>query len=267
MPNEYLAQIDWKHSEGLVSYEEALGFMEARVDGIIQGAEPPCVWFLQHPPLYTAGTSANAADMLDKERFPIYEAGRGGEYTYHGPGQLVVYVMLDLKQLFSPNAPDLRAYIQWLERWIIRSLSTFGVHGFTKEGMIGVWVDEENKKRSESVDSPALSASHVSDSMSRSGDIKRMEVSRPSEPSASEAAFHVRAVSEHGNIKKIAAIGVRVRKWVSFHGFCININPDLSHYAGIVPCGIKEYGVTSLNALGVQATLSDFKARLQKACD
>jgi lipoyl(octanoyl) transferase len=238
VPNEYLQQIEWKCSEGLISYEEALDFMEARVEGIIQGKQPPCVWFLEHPPLYTAGTSANAADMLDKERFPIYEAGRGGEYTYHGPGQLVVYVMLDLKQLFSPNAPDLRAYIQWLERWIIRSLSNFGVHGFTKEGMIGVWVDEQNKERSESVDSPALSTSYVNDSMSRSGDIK-----------------------------KIAAIGVRVRKWVSFHGLCINVNPDLSHYAGIVPCGIKEYGVTSLEKLGVNSSLDRMSRVMQHTCE
>lgn len=216
MPSEYLNQIEWKRSHGLVGYEEALAFMEARVEAIIQGNAPPCVWFLEHPPLYTAGTSAKAGDMLDKERFPIYDAGRGGEYTYHGPGQLVAYVMLDLKQLFAPNEPDLRAYIKWLENWIIRTLAEFGVKGFIKEGMIGVWAKNSSPQR---------------------GSEKE---------------------------EKIAAIGVRVRKWVSFHGLCINVAPDLSHYAGIVPCGIKEYGVTSLERLGVKANVEEMQEVMQK---
>lgn len=233
MPNEYLKQIEWKQSPELVAYADALAFMEVRVEGIVAGREPPCVWFLQHPPLYTAGTSANATDMLDKERFPIFEAGRGGEYTYHGPGQLVVYCMLDLKQLFAPNPPDLRAYIKWLEGWIISTLAEFGIKGFIKEGMIGVWVDE-------------TSGFGIQDSVK----VELNPESRILNPSEA----------------KIAAIGVRVRKWVSFHGLCINVAPDLSHYAGIVPCGIKEYGVTSLERLGVAVNVEQLAIRLKAQC-
>lgn len=204
--------------------------MEARTDAIAQGKAEECVWLLEHPPLYTGGTSAKAADLLDA-RFPVYQTGRGGEYTYHGPGQRVAYVMLDLKRLFAPQEPDLRAYINRLEQWIIAALSEFGVEGFVREGWIGVWVNESPESR---VQSPVS----IQESDSR--------------------------YWTPGTEKKIAAIGVRVRKWISFHGICINVQPDLSHYAGIVPCGIKEYGVTSLEKLGVKATMENVDAALKK---
>lgn len=201
---------EFKISNTPVPYEEALAFQEQRVADIIAGKAGPCVWFLEHPPLYTSGTSAKADGLVDPERFPVYNAGRGGEYTYHGPGQLVVYVMIDLKQLFAPAPPDLKAYITRLESWIINALAEYGVRGFLKEGMIGVWVDDA------------------------------------------------------GQHKKIAAIGVRVKKWVAFHGLCINVAPDLTHYQGIVPCGIRGFGVTSLEQLGRQVTMEELRKVMQK---
>lgn len=182
--------------------------MEQRVAGIIAGRTPEMVWLLEHPPLYTAGTSADDDDLLDKTQFPVYEAGRGGEYTYHGPGQRVAYVMLDLRKR---NMMDVRLYVQKLEAWIIATLGEFGVSCFTREGRIGVWT-----------------------------------------------------IDRAGQEAKIAALGIRVRKWVTYHGVCINVNPDLSHYAGIVPCGISEYGVTSLEKLGVKATMGELDKILQE---
>jgi lipoyl(octanoyl) transferase len=201
--------VEWKISEGLTDYEMALAAMESRVEDILTGRAGELIWLVEHPALYTAGTSAKATDLLS-QRFPVYAAGRGGEYTYHGPGQRVVYVMLNLK---ARGAMDVRRYVASLEAWIISALKQFGVEGFTREGRVGVWV---------------------------------------STPSPLEGE------------KKVAAIGIRIRKWVTFHGICINVNPDLSHYAGIVPCGIREFGVTSLEKLGVRASMADVDEVLRR---
>ena len=201
--------LEWKISKGLVAYPEAMAEMEQRVADILAGRAPELIWLLEHPPLYTSGTSAKPADLLSPQGFPVYEAGRGGQYTYHGPGQRVAYVMFDLKKR---GKMDVRSYVQSLEGWIIRVLAEFGVEGVVREGRIGVWVGT---------------------------------------PQGEE---------------KIAAIGIRIRKWVTFHGICINVNPDLSHYAGIVPCGISEFGVTSLQKLGVVANMEEVDAALKKAC-
>lgn len=193
--------MEWKHSDRPVPYPDAVAFMEARAADIRAGRADETVWLLEHPPLYTAGTSAKAADLLDSRRFPVYETGRGGEYTYHGPGQRVGYVMLDLKRRYAPEAPDLRDYVKKLERWLIATLAHFGVEGGTRDGRIGIWVN-----------TPTGEA-------------------------------------------KIAALGIRVRQGVSYHGIALNVNPDLTHFAGIVPCGIREFGVTSLEALGIHEKL------------
>lgn len=202
--------IEWKISEGLMPYEEALEIMEKRVADIHEGSAKELIWFVEHPPLYTSGTSAQEADLLSPKRFPVYYAGRGGQYTYHGPGQRVVYVMLDLNK----RGRDVRKYIADLERWIIETLATFNVVGEIREGRVGVWVERQGSRED-----------------------------------------------------KIAAIGVRVRKWVTFHGICINVEPDLSHYTGIVPCGISEHGVTSLVDLGLPVTMNDLDAALQQNWD
>lgn len=230
--------LEWKVSQGLTDYRKALEAMENRVEAIIRGDAPELVWLLEHPPLYTAGTSSKASDLLDRQRFPVFDAGRGGQFTYHGPGQRVAYVLLDLKKRAAPQEPDLRAYVKQLEQWIIATLAQFGVDGFIREGRVGVWVDTSG------------------------------EVSRPSEPSAREAARHVSGSSRDSGCtsseSKIAAIGVRVKKWVTFHGISLNVRPDLSHYAGIVPCGISEFGVTSLEKLGVNTPMDDVDAALKK---
>lgn len=179
--------------------------MDARVRGVQQAMAEELVWLLQHPPLYTAGTSAKATDLLTQQ-FPIYQTGRGGQYTYHGPGQRVGYLILDLNQ----RGRDLRAYVQQLEAWIIATLAEFGIEGFIREGRVGVWV---NTKQGEA---------------------------------------------------KIAALGVRVQKWVSSHGIALNVNPDLSHYTGIVPCGIREFGVTSMHVLGVKVGMDEVDAALKR---
>lgn len=199
---------EWRYSDDLVSYENALSEMEARVDAIAHGRANELVWSLEHPPLYTAGTSADANDLLDKERFPIYETGRGGQYTYHGPGQRVAYVMLDLKKR---NAQDIRAYVKNLEQWIINTLARFNIKGERREGRIGIWVDMGGGKES-----------------------------------------------------KIAALGIRVRKWVTFHGIAINVEPDLSHFGGIVPCGISQHGVTSFADLGQFITMEELDVVLKE---
>lgn len=203
-------QIEWKINSGLVEYQEALEFMEKRVAEIHSGTANELVWLVEHPPLYTSGTSSKENDLLAPKRFPVYHAGRGGQYTYHGPGQRVVYVMLDLNK----RGRDVRKYVANLERWIIESLAEFNVIGETRAGRVGVWVAREG-----------------------------------------------------GREDKIAAIGVRVRKWITFHGICINVEPDLSHYTGIVPCGISEHGVTSLVDLGLPVNMDDLDATLKKTWD
>jgi lipoyl(octanoyl) transferase len=198
---------EWLSSNGLVQYPDALAFMEKRVAEIRAGEAPECVWLLEHPPLYTAGTSARAEDLLDS-RFPVYDAGRGGQYTYHGPGQRVAYVMLDLKQ----RGADVRRFVNDLEEWIIRALARFNVEGERREGRVGIWVRREA-----------------------------------------------------GREDKIAAIGVRLRRWVSYHGVSINLEPDLNHFSGIVPCGIREHGVTSLVDLGLPVTMEDLDQALMES--
>jgi lipoyl(octanoyl) transferase len=202
-------RIEWRVSSTAVRYAEAVAEMEDRVAAIRAGAAPELIWLLDHPPLYTAGTSARDGELLEPERFPVHRAGRGGRYTYHGPGQRVVYVMLDLTQ----RGKDVRCYVHHLEEWGIRTLARFGVAGERRQGRVGIWV--------------------------RRG--------------SGEA--------------KIAAIGVRVRRWVTYHGMAINIDPDLDHYRGIIPCGIAEHGVTSLAALGIVVTMADVDAALRATFD
>ncbi|MFT3975276.1 MAG: lipoyl(octanoyl) transferase LipB [Amaricoccus sp.] len=206
---------EWKISTGLVPYPEALAAMEARVDGIVSGRAEELVWLLEHPPLYTAGTSARPEDLLDPDRFPVFPARRGGEYTYHGPGQRVAYVMLDLNR----RGRDVRVFVRQLEDWVIRTLAEFSVTGERRSGRVGVWV---------------------------------VRPDRPPQPDGSPAE------------DKIAAIGVRLRRWVSFHGISINVEPDLSHFGGIVPCGIREHGVTSLVDLGLPVTMADLDVALAR---
>lgn len=207
--------LEWKVSEGLVPYPQALAEMEARVEAIIAGTAPELVWLLEHPPLYTAGTSARAEDLLEADRFPVYPTRRGGEYTYHGPGQRVAYVMLDLNR----RGRDVRAFVRQLEDWVIRTLAEFSVRGERRNGRVGVWV---------------------------------VRPDRPAQADGSAAE------------DKIAAIGVRLRRWVSFHGIAINVEPDLSHFEGIVPCGIREHGVTSLVDLGLPVTMADLDVALAR---
>ena len=207
--------MQWTVATGLVGYERAAAEMEARAEAIAAGQAPERVWLLEHPPLYTAGTSAKAADLLDA-RFPVYATGRGGQYTYHGPGQRVAYVMLDLKR----RRPDLRAYVASLEAWLIDALAALGVEGETREARVGVWVARPDKPRS----------------------------------AQGEAAED-----------KIAALGVRVRRWATFHGVALNVAPNLSHFAGVVPCGIaaSHLGVTSLRDLGLATTMEQADAALR----
>ncbi len=207
--------VEWTISNGLIPYPDALADMDRRVAGILDGSRDEQVWLLEHPPLYTAGTSADSADLLDRTRFPVYEARRGGEYTYHGPGQRVAYTMLDLNR----REKDVRKYVRLLEEWIIGTLDSFGIRGERREGRVGVWV---------------------------------VRPDRPPLPDGSPAE------------DKIAAIGVRIRRWVTFHGISINVEPDLSHFGGIVPCGISGYGVTSLVDLGIPATMDDLDIALKR---
>ncbi len=201
---------EWRISDAPVPYDEAVAEMEARVAAIAEGTAPELVWLLEHPPLYTAGTSADARDLIDPERFPVFKTGRGGQFTYHGPGQRVAYVMLDLKR----RKPDVRAFVEDLERWLIATLAEFNVKGELREGRVGVWVR------------------------------------RPERGMTAE--------------DKIAAIGVRIRKWVTFHGISLNVDPDLDHFTGIVPCGISQFGVTSLADLGLTATMADVDLALKR---
>lgn len=204
--------VEWRVSSGPVPYRQAIAAMEARVAAIANRQAPELVWLLEHPPLYTSGTSGRDADLLEA-RFPLFETGRGGQLTYHGPGQRVAYVMLDLKR----RRPDVRAYVAGLEQWIIRTLAAFDVRGERREDRVGVWVARPDKGE--------------------------------------------------GHEDKIAAIGVRLRHWVSFHGVSINVAPDLTHFEAIVPCGVADprYGVTSLADLGLAVTMADVDAALGRA--
>lgn len=196
--------IDWITSDAPVPYEEATAWMEARAADVVAGMKRECVWLLEHPPLYTAGTSANPAELLNPQ-FPVYSAGRGGRYTYHGPAQRIGYLILDI----GKRGRDLRCFVHAVEDWVIRTLGALGVEARRAEGRVGIWTDD---------------------------------------PEIGEA--------------KIGAIGIRVRRWVSLHGFSINVAPDLSHFAEIIPCGISEFGVTSLSKLGKTSDMATFDAAL-----
>ncbi|MBV7393798.1 lipoyl(octanoyl) transferase LipB [Mameliella sediminis] len=210
--------MEWKISDGLTSYEEALAFMEDRAAAIAEGRAEDCIWLLEHPPLYTAGTSAKVEDLKDPDRFPVYPSKRGGQYTYHGPGQRVVYVMMDV----AKRGRDVRCFVQDLEKWVIATLAQFNLTGHIREGRVGVWIERPDR--------PPLPDGRVAED-------------------------------------KIAAIGIRLRKWVSFHGISINVEPDLSHFDGIVPCGITDYGVTSLVDLGLPVTMDDLDVALRATFD
>ncbi len=205
------AAAEWRVSDSHKNYEEAVAFMEARAEAIAAGKASELVWLLEHPPLYTAGTSANLKDIIDA-RFPVFKAGRGGQMTYHGPGQRVAYVMLDLKR----RGPDVRRFVATLEKWVIRALSRFNVRGERREDRIGVWVRRPEKGE--------------------------------------------------GFEDKIAAIGIRVKQWVTLHGMALNVYPDLSHFSGIVPCGVSQqrYGVTSLADLGLSASMAEVDMVLRR---
>ena len=205
--------IEWRTEPGLLPYPQALADMQARVAAIREGTAGELVWLVEHPPLYTAGTSASPTDLQDPTRFPTYDAGRGGQWTYHGPGQRTGYVLLDLHTAHGQAKPrDVRSYVAALEEWMIRALARFGVKGERRTGRVGIWV-----------------------------------------------------AMPDGTESKIGAIGVRVTRWVSWHGIALNVSPDLAHFGGIVPCGIAEHGVTSLHALGIKATLDDADAALKSA--
>lgn len=206
--------VEWIHQDGLVLYEDAIQFMDERVALIAAGTAPETVWLVEHPALYTAGTSADPKDLIAPNRFPVYQTGRGGEYTYHGPGQRVCYVMLDLKR----RKQDVRQFVFALEQWIIDTLDQFNVKGERRADRVGVWVE------------------------------------RPERPRSPEG---------HMAEDKIAAIGIRLRKWVSFHGISINCEPDLEHFSGIIPCGVQQHGVTSLVDLGLPITMDDLDLALK----
>ncbi|HTQ14655.1 MAG TPA: lipoyl(octanoyl) transferase LipB [Rhizomicrobium sp.] len=201
-----LARPEWTVRGGLLPYGEAVAFMENRAAAIAEGRASEMVWLVEHPPIYTAGTSAKDADLIDA-RFPVFRTGRGGQFTYHGPGQRVGYVMLDLKR----RKADVRGFVRDLEEWLIRALARFNVRGERRDGRVGIWVARGNRE------------------------------------------------------DKIAAIGVRVRKWVTFHGIAFNVDPDLTHFDGIVPCGVREHGVTSLADLGIPVSMADADVALKAA--
>ena len=208
--------VEWKISNGLTDYSEAVARMETRAAQIADGTADELIWLLEHPPLYTAGTSAELSDLTDPDRFPVHASKRGGQYTYHGPGQRVIYVMLDV----GKRGRDVRAFVQNLEAWVIATLADFNVVGEMRCGRVGVWVQ------------------------------------RPEKP-----------LQANGKLAedKIAAIGIRLRKWVSFHGISINVEPDLDHFSGIVPCGITEHGVTSLTDLGVKTKIDELDKNLKES--
>ncbi|WP_290438864.1 lipoyl(octanoyl) transferase LipB [Roseobacter denitrificans] len=208
--------VDWIISEGLTDFRAAERWMERRAADIAQGRAAECIWLVEHPPLYTAGTSARQKDLIEPDRFPVYPTKRGGQYTYHGPGQRVAYTLLDV----GARGRDVRLFVQQLESWVISTLAQFNVTGEIRQGRVGVWVE------------------------------------RPDKPKTATGALAE---------DKIAAIGIRLRKWISFHGVSINVEPDLSHFNGIVPCGIAEHGVTSLVDLGLPVTMHDLDIALMQA--
>ena len=207
--------LKWMKTEKFINYPDALEQMEQIVSGLISGNDLEHVWLLEHPELYTAGTSANLSDLIDPDLFPVYSSQRGGQYTYHGPGQRIAYTMLDLNK----RGKDVRKYVHSLEEWIIQTLAEFNIKGERRKDRVGVWVVRDDK------------------------------------PASSSGQFME---------DKIAAVGVRLRKWISFHGIAINVNPNLNHYKGIVPCGIQQHGVTSLADLGLKVTIEDLDKALIK---
>jgi lipoyl(octanoyl) transferase len=208
--------VEWITTPGFTDYREAEQQMERRAAAIAAGTAPESIWLLEHAPLYTAGTSARIEDLTDPDRFPVHPSKRGGQYTYHGPGQRVIYVMLDVGR----RGHDVRRFVQQLEAWVIQTLAAFGVEGHIREGRVGVWVE------------------------------------RPDKPRGPDGALAE---------DKIAAIGIRLRKWISFHGISINLDPELEHFSGIVPCGITQHGVTSLRDLGHDVSMAELDAALQKS--
>eukprot|EP00903_Cladosiphon_okamuranus_P016439 g15160.t1 len=212
------ADVEWEIAPGLTPYDDAVARMEDRANAIAASTAKELVWLVEHPALYTAGTSARREDLIDPDRFPVFDTRRGGQYTYHGPGQRVVYVMLDLNR----RGRDVRAFVQKLETWVIATLDQFNIHGEIRDGRVGVWVP------------------------------------RPEKPALPDGSMRE---------DKIAAIGIRLRKWVSFHGISINVDPDLGHFDGIVPCGIQGHGVTSLVDLGLPVTMEDLDVALRVTFD
>ncbi len=200
-----MSEINWHNSSELVHFEDALQFMQNRVDQIIAGEESQMIWLLEHYPVYTAGVSAKEEDLLNKTDIPIYQTNRGGKYTYHCPGMKIIYAMLDLKSFFAPQAPDVSKFVEFLENWVIAILAHYNIKGEIRKGRVGIWVVDEN-----------------------------------------------------GVEKKIAAIGIKLKKWVSYHGIAININPEMSGFNNIVPCGIKDFGVTSMHDIVGPVDLSQF---------
>jgi lipoyl(octanoyl) transferase len=198
--------LEWRVSSKPIPYEKAIEVMEQRATDIREGLAPEMIWLLGHDSLYTAGTSAKRSDLLDSKGFPVYESSRGGQYTYHGPGQRIAYIMIDL----AKRGHDVRAFVTAMEQWMIDTLAVFGIQGERRPGRVGIWVDN------------------------------------------------------NGADQKIAALGIRLRRWVSFHGIALNVNPDLNHFQGIVPCGLSQYGVTSCQELGVSLSMGELDKALQE---
>jgi lipoyl(octanoyl) transferase len=211
MSQKNLSNIEWRFSDKLVHFEDALAFMQKRVEEIIAETAPQMIWTLEHHPVYTAGISAKESDMLNKTDIPIFQTNRGGKYTYHCPEMKIIYVMLDLKKFFAPQKPDVARFVEFLENWVIEILEEFGIKGEIRKGRVGIWVIDEN-----------------------------------------------------GAEKKIAALGIKIKKWVSYHGIAINLNPDLAGFDNIVPCGIRDFGVTTMKEILGEIDEKKFNNLLQK---
>jgi lipoyl(octanoyl) transferase len=245
-----MSNFEWRVSSSPVPYPEALAEMDRRVAAIEAGTEPELFWLLEHPPTYTAGTSASADELLNAGDIPVFETGRGGRYTYHGPGQRVIYALCDLRN----RGRDVRAHVWRLEEWVIRTLAEFGIQGERREGRIGIWVPL-----------PPSPWGGAGGGVGRNGLASTPASSAQAQPSTPPLTppqgegNRIAPVEE-----KIAAIGVRVRRWIAFHGLALNVNPDLSHFQGIVPCGLAGFGVTSMHKLGVKATMGEVDIILRK---